>query len=90
MNILKRLFHKKKSGHSTDSPSPEIIEKMIRSGNTVYVDYGVRRSLFGLLRMTGIKPRVYILDTQQERAAGRQLRELTANSDKEGLSGNKS
>lgn len=72
--LFKRLFRTTETGLRFDDLNPEVRKALLNSGYTTYVDPGIKRTLFGLLRMTGRKPCVYILDRRQEEAHPRLCR----------------
>lgn len=69
MNILKRLFGKKKSELRLSDLNSEVRDALLRGSYSVYIDTGMIRTWFGFLRMPGRKPRAYILDRQPGRVS---------------------
>lgn len=65
MNIFKYRSNKKESGLRLNNLSPEVKKSLLNGDYTVYVDFGIKRALFGFLRKSGRGPCVYILDRPQ-------------------------
>lgn len=76
MNISKYRLDKKKAGLRLNDLGPEVKKSLLNGDYTVYVDFGIKRGLFGFLRKSGRGLCVYTLDRQLQRAYPQQLRLL--------------
>lgn len=74
MNIFKHRSNKKKAGLRLNDLGPEVKRSLLNGDNTVYVDFGIKRTLFGFLRKSERGPCVYILDRRQQREHPQQFR----------------
>lgn len=74
MNIFKHRSNKKKAGLKLNGLGPEVKKSLLNGDYTVYVDFGIKRTLFGFLRKSERGPCVYILDRRQQREHPQQFR----------------